>query len=594
MKLSYSRQVLRNMAVAMLASLTLTACVRDDPSDSSSRSGTGVYSNSDIYASADQYAYSSANGIGTVASVHPLATKAGIDALENGGNAIDAAVATALTLGVVDGHNSGIGGGNFAIIRYADGTLQALDGREMAPQAAYRDMYIRDGKADGSLSKTGALAIGVPGSLAVYDSMLKTGGKLTLAELLLPAADIAEQGFPLGGASHSRITATAEKMRSLSNSSDAAKILLDDRGQPWAAGHRLVQKDLANTYRLIAERGINYFYQGGFAKLVDEWMKANGGFIVFDDFANYQMLHREPVKTSYRGYEVYGFAPPSSGGIHVAQILNILENYDVSSLSDEDRYHLIAESMKLAFADRAHYLGDPDFTPVPKGLLDKSYARQLSKGISFEKAATDVEHGVPPGADIDLFGKHTTHISAADKYGNWVSITTTVNTSFGSKVIIPGTGVVMNNQMDDFSIQPGVPNAFGLVGKEANSVRPGKRPLSSMSPTILMRQGKPVMSVGAAGGPTIISQVVQGIVNVVDLNMSIEQALAAPRVHNQWQPEVTFVEKSLSENIKASLKQRGHKIHAREYLGATQMVMINHQGEFEAAAEPRVIERNKP
>jgi gamma-glutamyltranspeptidase/glutathione hydrolase len=278
--------------------------------------------------------------------------------------------------------------------------------------------------------------------------------------------------------------------------------------------------------------------------------------------------------------------------VHVAQILNMLETFDVAALSEGDRYHLLAESMKLAFADRAYFLGDPDFVPVPKGLLDKSYASQLASQISFEKTAVDVQHGKPPGADIDLFGKHTTHISAADKYGNWVSITTKVNTSFGSKVIIPGTGVIMNNQMDDFSIQPGVPNAFGLVGKEANSIRPGKRPLSSMSPTIVVKDGKPLMSMGAAGGPTIITQAVQGIVNQLDLGLDVEQALALPRIHHQWQPDVTFIEQSLAEPIKESLRQRGHKLHVRPYYGASQAISLTVDQRFQAAAEPRIIRRN--
>ena len=540
------------------------------------------------YSKASNYARTSDNGAGAVATVHPLATQAGLNVLEQGGTAIDAAVAAALTLGVVDSHNSGIGGGNFAVIHFADGSVQAIDGREMAPKAAHRDMYLRDGKADTSLSTTGALAIGVPGSLALYDHILKQAGKFSLKDLLLPAADLAEKGFPLSQVSNDRISSTAEKIRLFPAT---AKILLDEKGQPWPAGHQLIQKDLAETYRQLAAQGIDYFYRGGFAKAVDQWMQENNGIVRYADFSNYQLLVREPVKSKYRGYTIYGFPPPSSGGVHVAQILNMLEHFEVASLTQEDRYHLLAETMKLAFADRAHFLGDPDFVPVPKGLIDPAYAAQLAKKIDFKQAAINVEHGNPPRADIDIFGKHTTHISAADKWGNWVSITTTVNTSFGSKVIIPGTGVVMNNQMDDFSSQPGAPNAFSLVGSEANSIQPGKRPLSSMSPTVVVKDGKPVISIGAAGGPTIITQVVQGLVNMIDLGMSVEQALATPRIHNQWRPRVSMIEAELPETVKASLQARGHKFYVRSYGGTSQAIRAKGKG-FEAAAEPRIIKRN--
>lgn len=543
-----------------------------------------------IYSNSSGYARSSENGVGAVASVHPLATQAGLDVLEKGGTAIDAAVATALTLGVVDSHNSGIGGGNFALIRFADGRVQAIDGREMAPKAAHRDMYIRGGKADTSLSTTGALAIGVPGSLAVYDYMLQHGGKFELKDLILPAADLAEKGFPLGKLSHDRIASTAEKLKKFPAS---ASILLDKNAAPWPAGHRLVQKDLGATYRHLAEQGISYFYQGDFAKATDRWMKDNDGIVRYQDFSDYKIVVREPVKSQYRGYQIYGFPPPSSGGIHVAQILNILQNFELAKLSQEDRYYVMAEAMNLAFADRAHYLGDADFVPVPKGLIDQTYADALAKKIDLKKTAKNVSYGKPPGADTDLFGKHTTHISAADKFGNWVAITTTVNTSFGSKVIIPGTGVVMNNQMDDFSIQPGVPNAFGLVGSEANSVQAGKRPLSSMSPTLVLKNDKPLIAIGAAGGPTIITQVVQGLVNILDLGMPVTDALATSRVHHQWSPAITFIEDSLPESVQKTLQSRGQRTYPRGHFGATQAIVKNADGGFTAAAEPRVVRRNQ-
>jgi gamma-glutamyltranspeptidase/glutathione hydrolase len=545
---------------------------------------------SSLAVASEQYAGTSKNGVGAVASVHPLATRAGLDALEKGGNAIDAAVAVALTLGVVDGHNSGIGGGNFAVIHWADGTVQAIDGREMAPQAASRDMFIRNGKGVAALSTTGSLAIGVPGSLKVYDYMLQRGGKLSFADLITPAANLAEKGFEFNKVSAGRLKRSA---KAISTFSASAAILLNKQGEPWRAGDLLVQKDLAATYRKLAEQGIDYFYKGDFAKATAQWMKENNGIVSYEDFTNYTMRLREPIKSEYRGYTLYGFPPPSSGGVHVAQILNILSQFDVANLDEVKRYHLLAEAMKLAFADRAFFLGDPDFVPVPKGLIDPAYAKRLAKKIDLNKAAGEVIHGEPPGGDIDLFGKHTTHISTADKYGNWVAITTTVNTTFGSKVIIPGTGVVMNNQMDDFSIQPGVSNAFGLVGGEANSVQAGKRPLSSMSPTIVLKEGKPVMSLGAAGGPTIISQVVEALVNMIDLDMSAVDALSAQRVHHQWKPDILFVESDISDSLNNGLQALGHKTRSRGHYGAAQVIKLNPAGGFEAAAEPRVISRNQ-
>lgn len=546
--------------------------------------------NANEYSDDEAYAGSSGNGAGAVATVHPLATKAGLDVLNNGGNAIDAAVAAALTLGVVDSQNSGIGGGNFALVHYADGRIEAIDGREMAPQAAHRDMYLRNGEIDSSLSKTGALAIAVPGSLAVYDYLIKTAGNSTLSELLLPAATLAEQGFPFSVSSSQRLQAVASAITQFPASS---AIFLDADGSPWPARHHLIQKDLAQTYRAIAKQGVDYFYRGDFAKVVDQWMKENGGIVRYGDFSNYQMKLREAVISQYRGYGIVGFPPPSSGGIHVAQILNILASFELAELSEGDRYHVLVEAMKIAFADRAHFLGDTDFVPVPKGLIDPEYAKQLAQTITFDSVATDIQHGKPPGADIDLFGKHTTHISTADKWGNWVAITTTVNTSYGSKVVIPSTGVVMNNQMDDFSIKANVPNAFGLLGGEANQIEPGKRPLSSMSPTLVLKDGKPIMSLGAAGGPTIITQVVQALIGIIDLGMLPQQALAASRVHHQWQPDVTFIEKTLAEAVQLSLQKRGHKTHARNYLGATQAVMLGEDGQLVAVTEPRVIKQNQ-
>ena len=436
---------------------------------------------------------------GAAVTVHPIATEIAIKTYERGGNAVDAAVAAALTLGVVDGFNSGIGGGCFMLIRKPDGSFAAIDGRETAPLKASHDMYLRDGKAKPELSRTGALAIGVPGALAAYDLAIRDHGNLSLAKHLGQAATIAEQGFELDDAYLGRVGSVVKKLR---NFTDSARIFLDANGNAWPSGHRLQQSDLAKSYRSIARRSVDWFYRGPFALKTEQWMNANGGLMIRNDFAHYEAKRREPVRTTYRGHEIVGFPPPSSGGVHVAQILNILETFDLPSMTSgsAEFVHVVTEATRLAFADRAHWLGDADFAPVPRGLASKKYARQLAGKIDPTKAINVDAYSTPPNADTDLFGKHTTHFSTADTDGWWVACTATVNTSFGSGAVIPGTGIVMNNEMDDFSAQPGAPNAFGLIGAEANAVAPRKRPLSSMSPTIVLRAGKPIFTVGAAGG----------------------------------------------------------------------------------------------
>jgi gamma-glutamyltranspeptidase/glutathione hydrolase len=533
--------------------------------------------------------YADANDTGAVATVNPLATQAGMDALARGGNAIDAAVAAALTLGVVDGHNSGIGGGAFVLIHWEDGSIEAIDGREMAPIAAHKDMYVREGKAVPELSQTGALAVGVPGSLAAYDHLIRRGGKLTLSDALQPGASLAIKGFPIDTVYANRIKRVAEKVKLFPAST---ALLFNKEGGPLNEGDILVQPDLALTYFNIATEGIDYFYRGDFAKLVAAWMAENGGLVTADDFNNYQLKFRRPVETVYKNYRIIGFPPPSSGGVHVAQILNMLAYYDVAALPKSEYFHLLSESMKRAFADRAYWLGDPDFSAVPRGLIDNDYAKQLMSNYDPARAKPVSGHGSPPEQDTDLFGKHTTHIAAADTQGNWIAITTTLNTSFGSKVNVPGTGVFLNNQMDDFSIQSGVPNAFGLIGQEANSIAPGKRPLSSMSPTIVLKDARPILTLGAAGGPTIITQVVQAIVNHLDFKMPLEKALAAPRIHHQWSPDILFVEPTINKDILAALTKKGHQLKTRTHLGSTQAIGLNKKGGFISVTEPRIQKTN--
>jgi len=521
---------------------------------------------------------------GMVASVNPLATEVGVNILKSGGNAIDAAIAVGLTLGVVDTHNSGIGGGCFMLIRRANGKIVAIDGREMAPAAATRDMFIRDGKADTRLSQTGALASGVPGEVAAFHYASKKFGKRKWHELVLPAAEIAERGFTVTRGFDGRLQEVVMELAEF----EATRAIFFRDGKPIKAGDTLKQPDLAATYRAIAEQGSDWFYRGPFAQATEKWMKANGGIMTAADFANYHIELREPITTTYRGYKVVSFPPPSSGGVHVLQMLNILEHFNLKQLDDATRLHVIAETMKLAFADRAHWLGDPDFAKVPRGLIAKKYGASLAKRIDSSRASVVASHGTPPDWERDVFKKHTTHWSVADAEGNWVACTATINTSYGSKVVIPGTGVVMNNEMDDFSAQPGVPNAFKLIGAEANAVAPGKRPLSSMSPTIVFNGRKPIIALGAAGGPKIITAVLQELVAMIDLDKTPAEALAAPRIHQQWSPNELYVERGLPDALQSALAQRGHNLREQGGLGVSQIVARSRDGKsFIGAADPR-------
>ncbi len=509
-----------------------------------------------------------------VATVHPLATAAALNVLKQGGNAVDAAVAAGLTLGVVNTPNSGIGGGCFILIRLQNGHLAALDGREMAPGAATADMFLREGQAQKQLSRTGPLAVGIPGALAAYAVAVNEYGNLPFPRLLRPAAEIAEQGFPLDRDYAARLRETANQLSKFAGSRQA---LLHSDGTPLVEGETLKQPDLANTYRQIARHGLDWFYRGPFARDVATWMQANGGIITAEDFANYRVKNREPLVTTYRDYTIVGFPPPSSGGIHVAQILNVLESFDLQNIYREDPadfIHVVAEAMKPAFADRAYWLGDSDYVQVPRGLIDKHYAATLSQAIDAGKVSEIPGHGTPATWDSQVFGKHTTHLTVVDRLGNWVALTQTINTSFGSKVVVPGTGVVLNNQMDDFSIQPGVPNAFGLIGGKANAIAPGKRPLSSMSPTIVLKRGDPVLTVGAAGGPKIITQVVLAITRHLDLGLPLDRAIAAPRFHHQWVPRRLFVEETLDATLMDKLREGA-------YPG------VDHLGRRDAGDQPR-------
>lgn len=520
---------------------------------------------------------------GIVSSGHSLATEAGLQVLRNGGNAIDAAVAVGFTLGVVDPKNSGLGGGCFMLIRLANGGIVAIDGRETAPAAATADMFLRNRQPDPALSQTGSLASGVPGALAAYEFALVNYGSRSLAGVIEPAVTIAERGFVVDTDLAKAIKSEAKDIERFS----ASRELYLPSGVPLQRGARLRQTDLAASYRRIAEQGSDWFYRGPYAKAVEAWMKANGGLLTAEDFAKYRVMTRDPLITQYRGYTIVGFPPPSSGGVHVAQILNMLEHFDLEDLDTASRWHVIAEAMKRAFADRAYWLGDPAFTDVPIGLVDREYCARLASQIRLDRATPVAGHGEPPAGSDFFSGRHTTHFCTADAEGNWVACTATINTTFGSKVIIPGTGILLNNEMDDFTAAPGVSNYFGLVGSKANAVAPGKRPLSSMSPTLVLKDGSPVYALGGAGGPRIISQVVMELVALLDLRMSLREAVATPRVHQQWSPDELVVEASAPAKLRRDLELRGHKLKPSRGMGISHLIGAHPDGGFVGAADPR-------
>ena len=524
--------------------------------------------------------------VGTVVSAHPIATKIGMEVLLDGGNAVDAAVAVGFAMGVVDQFHSGIGGGGFIVIRMADGTIHTIDGRETAPAAATRDMYLRNGEFDPSLSQEGVLAVGVPGIVAAYEEALDLVGTKALAEVIQPSIPVARDGFKLDKPYANVIQETAEKLKT---DPASAAIYLHKDGSPLAAGEILRQPDLAATYEKIAAGGADYFYRGEFAEQLADYMKANDGLITAADMTGYTVRHREPIVGNYRDYEVIGMAPPSSGGVHVLQILNMLEASGVlegKSGWDSESVYLTARFMSQAFEDRSLHLGDGDFYNVPVDLLaSQAYADSVVKVIMSENTATVPQTGA---TRFEWSPGSTTNFCVVDKWGNTVAVNQTVNLWFGSKLTLPGTGVVLNDEMDDFSAQPGMPNAFGLIGGEANSIAPGKRPLSSMSPTIVVKDGKPVLLLGGAGGSRIITAVLQVIVNVVDFGMTIEKALEHPRFHHQFKPNILFTESGFPESLSDNQNSGSYEVVESGYLGRVQAIGWNEKAQrYEAGPDPR-------
>ena len=493
-----------------------------------------------------------------VVTAQHLATRVGVDVLKDGGNAVDAAVAVGYALGVVYPAAGNLGGGGFMTIRLADGRKTFLDFREKAPLAASANMYLdAAGNVIKGASTNGHLAVGVPGTVSGMELALAKYGTMKRAALIAPAIRYAQDGFVLDqGDVDMLVTATADFRK------DAATgAIFLNHGEPFAPGQKLVQKDLAATLKRVSENGVSGFYQGPVAAAIVASSQAGKGIITQADLDQYTTREMKPVECDYRGYGIVSAPPPSSGGVIICEILNVLEGYPLKELGfrSAQSVHYQIEAMRHAYVDRNSYLGDPDFVKNPLDrLLDKAYAAKLRGVIAPDKAGVskDIKPGVAPHE-----GSNTTHYSIVDRFGNAVSVTYTLNDWFGAKVTASGTGVILNNEMDDFTAKIGVPNLYGLVQGEANAIAPGKRPLSSMSPTIVTKDGKPVMVVGTPGGSRIITAVVHTIINVIDYGMNVQEAVDAPKFHQQWLPDVTTVEAfALSPDTRKILEAMGHKL----------------------------------
>ena len=525
---------------------------------------------------------------GMVATQEATATKVGVDILRKGGNAVDAAVAVGFALTVTLPRAGNIGGGGFMMVHMAGGgDTVAIDYREMAPAGATQDMYLdASGNVDKQRARFSYLSVGVPGTVAGMALALEKYGTMSLAEVIAPAIYLAREGITV---TPQMADTFRRRVKRFSKHAATARIFLHPDGTPLAEGERLVQSDLAGSLSQIAAQGPDAFYRGEIAEKIAADMAAHDGLITKDDLENYRAIVRKPVHGTYRGYDIYSMPPPSSGGIHVIQILNILEDYPIAFLGHNtaDTIHLMAEAMKLAYADRSKYLGDPDFWKVPMaGLTSKAYAAKLRERISL-RYATPSEH-IEPGSPLPYESNETTHFSVMDGAGNVVSNTYTLNFSFGSGIVAEGTGILLNNEMDDFSAKPGVPNAYGLVGGEANAIEPGKRPLSSMTPTIVFKDGEAWFATGTPGGSRIITTTLQIIMNVVDHEMNIAAATGAPRIHHQWLPDKLRVEVGISDDTLDKLSTMGHQIDVGNAMGSTQTVM-HVEGAFLGAADPRRV-----
>jgi gamma-glutamyltranspeptidase / glutathione hydrolase len=527
---------------------------------------------------------------GMVVSAHALASEAGLTVLQQGGNAIDAAVATTLAISVVEPASAGLGGGGFLLLRLGKtGEVKALDFRERAPLGATRTMYLdAQGKVRPNASTDGYLAVGVPGTVAGLYEVQHRYGKLPWKAVVTPATQLAAKGFVVSW----RLADAIARQKTLQQNPAARKIFTRN-GRPLQPGDRLVQSDLAQTLQALANDPQS-FYTGSLARTIARDMAVNKGLITLTDLKRYRPIWRDPVCGSFRATRICSMPPPSSGGVHLLQILNILGDTDLKAMGwhNADALHLMVEAMRIAYADRAVYLGDPDFVKVPVAkLISPAYAKQRRQEIDLQKArpSSEVRAGTPEM--LKRLGKEsndTSHLSVVDSAGNAVSLTFTVNLGFGAGVVVPGTGMVLNNEMDDFAIAPGVPNAFGLVGGDANAIAPGKTPLSSMTPTIVTEKGQLRLVAGSPGGSTIITTVLQVVLNVLVYEMDAKRAIAAPRLHHQWLPDKLMVEPWGFDRLTLEdLRRRGHQIEERSAWGNANAIVQVPDRWLEGAADPR-------
>jgi gamma-glutamyltranspeptidase/glutathione hydrolase len=527
---------------------------------------------------------------GMVVSAHPLASRAGVEVLQKGGNAVDAAVATGFALAVVYPAAGNIGGGGFLIAVMKNGRTAAFDFRETAPLRAHPRMFLdSSGAYDGTGNHEGHLSVGVPGTVAGFFAAHEALGRLPMSSLLAPSIRLAEKGFPVSWPLHDDFVALDTLFALHPGTAQAFR----KRGkEPYRPGDVWKQPDLARTLKRIRRDGRDGFYRGETARLLAEEMRRNGGLITMEDLAAYRAVERQPVRGSYRGYDVLSMAPPSSGGVTLIEMLNILEGYDLAleGYHSAGHLHLLAEAMRRGYADRATHLGDPDFNPDAPvtRLLSKEYAATLRSSIDPRRASRSRPDGPGPGTG----NTETTHYAVVDAEGNAVVVTTTLEDWYGSKIVAPGTGFLLNNEMGDFNPVPGRTDSTGLVGTPPNLVAPGKRMLSSMTPTILLHDGKPWLLVGSPGGRTIINTVLQVIVDMVDFGMDLGEAVAAPRIHHQWLPDLLRVEKfGASPETVARLREMGHRVvirvSSREQGRAMGIVIDPATGVRHGAADPR-------
>ncbi|WP_442802046.1 MULTISPECIES: gamma-glutamyltransferase [unclassified Shewanella] len=523
---------------------------------------------------------------GMVSSQEALATQAGVEILRQGGNAVDAAVAVGFSLAVTLPRAGNIGGGGFMMVHIADQNKTiAIDYREMAPSKAHKDIFLNEqGDPVAALSREHGLAVGVPGTVMGMELALEKYGTMTMKQLTQAAIKMAKDGIYVTPDLSTSLTGLKRRIAQWPSS---AEIFYKNDGSDYQVDDLFKQPELAHSLTLIAQQGSKGFYEGETADKLISAIQQAGGIMTLDDLKHYKVIEREPVEGNYRGYQVISMPPPSSGGVHIIEMLNILEQFPIDKLGHNTAatLHLMTESMRRAYADRSEYLGDPDFYKVPvQALINKDYAKKLASQIAVNKATPSSE--VKPGNLAPYESNQTTHYSVVDKWGNAVSNTYTLNFSYGSGMVAKGTGILLNNEMDDFSAKPGTPNGYGLVGGDANAVEGNKRPLSSMSPTIVMKDGKPFIVTGSPGGSRIINTTMQIIMNVIDHDLNIAEATAAPRIHHQWLPDILRVEHSLNSDTIELLRAKGHDVKVNNAMGSTQSIMVTEQGIF-GASDPR-------